>query len=90
MILIHSLFFRSNTANRSLPDIPKDRNTERETESELRDIIYENTENIGGDLSELYATVQDKSNILSKIYNLSEILFLILIINLLIFDCRQR
>ncbi|XP_058800652.1 uncharacterized protein LOC131669639 isoform X2 [Phymastichus coffea] len=52
---------RSNTANRSLPDIPKDKNVECETDPELRDAIYEATENISGDPSELYATVQDKN-----------------------------
>ncbi|KAJ8675038.1 hypothetical protein QAD02_010824 [Eretmocerus hayati] len=51
---------RITTANRSLPDIPKDRNAECETDAELRDVIYEATENISGDTSELYATVQDK------------------------------
>ncbi|XP_008204569.1 uncharacterized protein LOC100118022 isoform X1 [Nasonia vitripennis] len=52
---------RSNTANRSLPDIPKDKNADCETDVELRDVIYEVTENIGGDPSELYATVRDKN-----------------------------
>lgn len=54
-------FYRTNTANRSLPDIPKDKNVGCETDPELRDAIYEVTENISGDPSELYATVQDKS-----------------------------
>ncbi|XP_023248292.1 uncharacterized protein LOC106644996 [Copidosoma floridanum] len=52
---------RSNTANRSLPDIPKDRNAECEVDVESRDAIYEVTENISGDPSDLYATVQDKN-----------------------------
>ncbi|XP_032454368.1 uncharacterized protein LOC100118022 isoform X4 [Nasonia vitripennis] len=52
---------KSNTANRSLPDIPKDKNADCETDVELRDVIYEVTENIGGDPSELYATVRDKN-----------------------------
>ena len=44
-----------------MPDIPKDKTVESENDVELRDVIYEVTENIGSDPSELYATVQDKS-----------------------------
>lgn len=55
--------FRTSTANRSLPDIPKDRNVgveEGGLESTPQDVIYEAAE-IMGDPSELYATVQDKN-----------------------------
>ncbi|XP_014468478.1 PREDICTED: uncharacterized protein LOC106741216 isoform X2 [Dinoponera quadriceps] len=50
---------RTTSANRSLPDIPKDKNREHEdiAESVPQD-IYETTETMG-DHSELYATVQD-------------------------------
>ena len=63
-----SLLPRSNSANRSLPDIPKDRSTTHETrnESTFPDVIYEATETTG-DPSELYATVQDK-NIQQRTY----------------------
>ncbi|KYN17417.1 PREDICTED: uncharacterized protein LOC108763248 isoform X1 [Trachymyrmex cornetzi] len=50
---------RTTSANRSLPDIPKDKSREHENmvDSEPQD-IYDTTEIIG-DHSELYATVQD-------------------------------
>ncbi|XP_032681301.1 uncharacterized protein LOC116848860 isoform X1 [Odontomachus brunneus] len=50
---------RTTSANRSLPDIPKDKSREHEdiAESVPQD-IYETTETMG-DHSELYATVQD-------------------------------
>ncbi|EGI67004.1 PREDICTED: uncharacterized protein LOC105144651 isoform X2 [Acromyrmex echinatior] len=50
---------RTTSANRSLPDIPKDKSREHENmvDSEPQD-IYDTTE-IMGDHSELYATVQD-------------------------------
>ncbi|XP_015115778.1 uncharacterized protein LOC107040272 [Diachasma alloeum] len=54
---------RTSTANRSLPDIPKDRNVglgDGGLESTPQDVIYEAAE-IMGDPSELYATVQDKN-----------------------------
>lgn len=54
---------RATSANRSLPDIPKDRNTgldENGLESATQEVIYEAAE-IMGDPSELYATVQDKN-----------------------------
>lgn len=52
---------RASTANRSLPDIPKDKSIESGNASESinPDVIYEAAE-VLGDLSELYATVQDK------------------------------
>lgn len=55
--------YRTTSANRSLPDIPKDKNREHEdmVDSVPQD-IYETTE-IMGDHSELYATVQDAGNI---------------------------
>lgn len=55
--------YRTTSANRSLPDIPKDKNREHEDviDSVPQD-IYETTE-IMGDHSELYATVQDAGNI---------------------------
>lgn len=51
--------YRTTSANRSLPDIPKDKNREHEdmVDSVPQD-IYETTE-IMGDHSELYATVHD-------------------------------
>jgi len=50
-------------ANRSLPDIPKDKSKEHDdmVDSIPQD-IYETTETMG-DHSELYATVQDAGNI---------------------------
>ncbi|KAK0096692.1 hypothetical protein PV326_004702 [Microctonus aethiopoides] len=54
---------RASSANRSLPDIPKDRNgglDENVIASTPQDVIYEATE-VMGDPSELYATVQDKN-----------------------------
>ncbi|XP_011309228.1 uncharacterized protein [Fopius arisanus] len=54
---------KTSTANRSLPDIPKDRNItlgEGGLEANPQDVIYEAAE-IMGDPSELYATVQDKN-----------------------------
>jgi len=57
--------YRTTSANRSLPDIPKDKSREHEdmvnSGSHTQD-IYETTEIIG-DHSELYATVQDAGNI---------------------------
>ncbi|XP_033226436.1 uncharacterized protein LOC117178957 isoform X2 [Belonocnema kinseyi] len=52
---------KPTTANRSLPDIPKDKNVTSGSrmESTTQDVIYEATERIG-DTLELYATVQDK------------------------------
>ncbi|XP_043287243.1 uncharacterized protein [Venturia canescens] len=52
---------KASGANRSLPDIPKDKHAgrDREIESAPQEVIYEATEIIG-DTSELYATVQDK------------------------------
>lgn len=50
---------RSTGANRSLPDIPKDKEKRHEnTDASVSQDIYEITETIG-DHSELYATVQD-------------------------------
>lgn len=50
---------RSTSANRSLPDIPKDKEKRHEnTDASVSQDIYEITETIG-DHSELYATVQD-------------------------------
>ncbi|XP_003699452.1 uncharacterized protein LOC100877980 isoform X1 [Megachile rotundata] len=50
---------RSTSANRSLPDIPKDREKKVEnTDASVSQSIYETTETIG-DQSELYATVRD-------------------------------
>ncbi|XP_057339144.1 uncharacterized protein LOC130676714 isoform X2 [Microplitis mediator] len=54
---------RTSGANRSLPDIPKDRNVgndENGIGSTPQDVIYEATE-IMNDSSELYATVRDKN-----------------------------
>ncbi|XP_051156805.1 uncharacterized protein LOC127278906 [Leptopilina boulardi] len=52
---------RTTSANRSLPDIPKDKSSSSESrnESTPQDVIYEATETIADNL-ELYATVQDK------------------------------
>ncbi|XP_024938396.1 uncharacterized protein LOC107265003 isoform X2 [Cephus cinctus] len=54
---------RSTGANRSLPDIPKDKSAalENRIEANTQDIIYEANETIG-DPSELYATVEDKGD----------------------------
>lgn len=63
LILIFLLcLIRASGANRSLPDIPKDKNVDMdgEVQSAPRDVIYEAAETIG-DPSELYATVQDKN-----------------------------
>ncbi|XP_011162275.1 uncharacterized protein LOC105197515 isoform X2 [Solenopsis invicta] len=49
---------KTTSANRSLPDIPKDKNREHEVDSVPQD-IYEASEIIGEFHSELYATVQD-------------------------------
>ncbi|XP_057339145.1 uncharacterized protein LOC130676714 isoform X3 [Microplitis mediator] len=54
---------KTSGANRSLPDIPKDRNVgndENGIGSTPQDVIYEATE-IMNDSSELYATVRDKN-----------------------------
>lgn len=58
---------RTTSANRSLPDIPKDKSREHEdlVDSVAQD-IYETTEPMG-DHSELYATVQDAGNIAIKL-----------------------
>lgn len=58
---------RTTSANRSLPDIPKDKSREHENmvDSEPQD-IYDTTE-IMGDHSELYATVQDAGNTKLKV-----------------------
>ncbi|XP_044013682.1 ras guanine nucleotide exchange factor P isoform X2 [Aphidius gifuensis] len=61
---------KTNSANRSLPDIPKDRNpglNDSGLTTTTQDVIYEANEVIS-DPSELYATVQDK-NIIGKINN---------------------
>lgn len=52
---------RTTSANRSLPDIPKDKSSSSESriESTPQDVIYEASETITDNL-ELYATVQDK------------------------------
>ncbi|XP_066598045.1 uncharacterized protein [Prorops nasuta] len=54
---------RTTSANRSLPDIPRDKNggSESTTETVLQD-IYETTETISDMHSELYATVCDKED----------------------------
>ncbi|XP_034938342.1 uncharacterized protein [Chelonus insularis] len=55
---------KASSANRSLPDIPKDRNASADENgigSASQDIIYEAAE-IMGDSSELYATVRDKNS----------------------------
>lgn len=54
-------------ANRSLPDIPKDKSKEHDdmVDSIPQD-IYETTETMG-DHSELYATVQDAGNIVFQL-----------------------
>ncbi|XP_029034349.2 uncharacterized protein LOC114871920 isoform X1 [Osmia bicornis bicornis] len=50
---------RTTSANRSLPDIPKDKEKKDEsTDASVSQSIYETTETIG-DHSELYATVRD-------------------------------
>lgn len=58
---IYLFVYRTTSANRSLPDIPKDKSSSSENriESTPQDVIYEATETIGDNL-ELYATVQDK------------------------------
>lgn len=58
------ILFRTTTgANRSLPDIPKDKNKEHDDMMDsIPQDIYETTETMG-DHSELYATVQDAGNI---------------------------
>lgn len=55
--------YRTTSANRSLPDIPKDKSREHEDMvNSVPQDIYETTGNMG-DHSELYATVQDAGNI---------------------------
>lgn len=56
---------RTTSANRSLPDIPKDKSSSSESriESTPQDVIYEASETITDNL-ELYATVQDKGKII--------------------------
>lgn len=65
LIFIYKIFLCRTTigANRSLPDIPKDKSKEHDdmVDSIPQD-IYETTETMG-DHSELYATVQDAGNI---------------------------
>lgn len=57
--LHYILYSRSTSANRSLPDIPKDKEKRHEhTNTSVSQDIYEITETIG-DQSELYATVRD-------------------------------
>jgi len=65
--------YRTTSANRSLPDIPKDKSREHENmvDSEPQD-IYDTTE-IMGDHSELYATVQDAGNMKLKIMQIIKI-----------------
>lgn len=59
--------YRSTGANRSLPDIPKDKEKRHEnTDASVSQDIYEITETIG-DHSELYATVQDTGIFDSKL-----------------------
>ncbi|XP_014232556.1 uncharacterized protein LOC106656246 isoform X1 [Trichogramma pretiosum] len=51
---------RSSTANRSLPDIPKDKVTETDAELGRSARFYDVSENIGSDPLDLYATVNEK------------------------------
>lgn len=66
LFLLNKLFYLCRTttgANRSLPDIPKDKSKEHDDMvGSIPQDIYETTETIG-DHSELYATVQDAGNI---------------------------
>lgn len=65
---------RSTGANRSLPDIPKDKEKRHEnTDASVSQDIYEITETIG-DHSELYATVQDTGKEQVSELNVTEIL----------------
>jgi len=68
LIKSNVLFIRRTTsANRSLPDIPKDKNKEHGNIAEsVPQDIYETTETME-DHSELYATVQDTGNRLFKL-----------------------
>ncbi|XP_012341469.1 uncharacterized protein LOC100864294 isoform X2 [Apis florea] len=65
---------KSTGANRSLPDIPKDKEKRHEnTDASVSQDIYEITETIG-DHSELYATVQDTGKEQVSELNVPEIL----------------
>ncbi|XP_043802268.1 uncharacterized protein LOC122719981 isoform X3 [Apis laboriosa] len=65
---------KSTGANRSLPDIPKDKEKRHEnTDASISQDIYEITETIG-DHSELYATVQDTGKEQVSELNVPEIL----------------
>lgn len=74
--------YRTTSANRSLPDIPKDKGREEDMVESVPQDIYETTETMG-DHSELYATVQDAGNTTSRLLNLNNELFLHIIINIL-------
>ncbi|KAK9305093.1 hypothetical protein QLX08_003778 [Tetragonisca angustula] len=65
---------RSTSANRSLPDIPKDKEKRHEhTNTSVSQDIYEITETIG-DQSELYATVRDTGKEQISELDVSEVL----------------
>lgn len=69
LFLLNKIFNLCRTttgANRSLPDIPKDKSKEHEDMvSSISPGIYETTETMR-DHSELYATVQDAGNCLQN------------------------
>lgn len=74
-ILLHDAH-RTTGANRSLPDIPKDKDKRLEDPGEsISQDIYEATEAIG-DHSELYATVQDTGTLEVKFETIHKYIYL--------------